>query len=303
MTSTERYGSPGAVEAAIRNAAAKAAKEAPSLSTAERIRMEYFHRFLCRVFSETEQSDWVLKGGTGMLARIASARATKDIDLFNRHNSLEDALEELRHLAATDLGDFFQFVFTGAEKAVGGEEQPYTDGRKVHFDIYIGANKRGNLNVDLVTGSAMTDEPEYLEPSNSLVLPKLHSVPYRLYPVVDQIADKVCATLTVFNGRQSSREKDLVDLVTLATTYDIDGSRLTLAISQEARVRKLNLPGQFELPSSWGAVYSSEAAKVPACSRHLSIEQAQQLMHSFVGTVLVGEARGKSWNRDILDWR
>jgi hypothetical protein len=58
------------VEAAIKAAAKKAAQADPALDTGKRIQLEYFNRFLSRTFSEGNESEWVLKGGTGMLARI-----------------------------------------------------------------------------------------------------------------------------------------------------------------------------------------------------------------------------------------
>ena len=87
MTDHQRYSSPAAVEAAIKSTARAAFTADPSLSIQERIRLEYFHRFLSRVFSEGTDSAWVLKGGTGMLARVASARSTTDVDLFSRSRS------------------------------------------------------------------------------------------------------------------------------------------------------------------------------------------------------------------------
>lgn len=99
---TDPYQAPAAVESAIRSAAQKAARNDKSLSVQERIRLEYFHRFLCRIFSKTPTDAWLLKGGTALLARVASARATSDVDLFNRRHSLAAALTELRRLAALD---------------------------------------------------------------------------------------------------------------------------------------------------------------------------------------------------------
>jgi len=57
-------------------------------------------------------------------------------------------------------------------------------------------------------------------------LPRLVRFDYRLYPAVEQIADKVCAAMQLYDGKRSSREKDLVDLVVLAVTQDIDGAAL-----------------------------------------------------------------------------
>jgi hypothetical protein len=70
--------------------------------------------------------------------------------------------------------------------------------------------------VDLAVGTGITGEVTTTEPANALDLPRLVRHQYRLYLVVDQIADKVCATMTAYNQRMSSREKDLVDLVVFA---------------------------------------------------------------------------------------
>lgn len=59
-----------AVESAIKAAAIAAHAAAPSRQTGDLIRQAYSDRFLCRVFSEGDASEWVLKGGNGMLARV-----------------------------------------------------------------------------------------------------------------------------------------------------------------------------------------------------------------------------------------
>lgn len=76
---TEPYKSAAGVEAAIRDTACRAFAADKSMSTQERIRQEYFRRFLSRVFSEQDDSEWLLKGGTGVLARVASGRRTTDL--------------------------------------------------------------------------------------------------------------------------------------------------------------------------------------------------------------------------------
>ncbi|QTB90050.1 nucleotidyl transferase AbiEii/AbiGii toxin family protein [Bifidobacterium saguini] len=64
----------------------------------------------------------------------------------------------------------------------------------------------------------MTDI-EVIDPRNRPTLEKLETYPYRLYPIANQIADKVCAVVELIHGRESTRIKDLVDLVTIAITY------------------------------------------------------------------------------------
>jgi hypothetical protein len=104
----EPYPTAKGVEDAIKAAARRAFAADPSLTTDERIRLEHFNRFLSRVFSEGTDSEWLLKGGTGLLARVPSARATLDIDLYREGYGLDEAVEDLRRLAARDLGDHFR---------------------------------------------------------------------------------------------------------------------------------------------------------------------------------------------------
>lgn len=199
MTRNDGYASPGAVESAISAAARKASNTDPSLTIQERIRLEYFHRFLSRLFSEENDSNWMLKGGAGMLARVASARTTTDVDVFRRSASLDAALEDLRRLAAIDLSDFFRFDYVGHSTAVDGNQQTYAEGYRVSFDVYVGAKRKDRLSVDLVVNIITTDVVDIRLPANALDLPRLPSHPYRLYPVVDQVAD----TAPVSTGRDS----------------------------------------------------------------------------------------------------
>jgi hypothetical protein len=84
-TADERYGDWRSLEMAIKDIAKEAARKAgPGISAAgvdARIRQARFDRFLSRVFAEGERSEWLLKGGMSMLARVPLSRTTKDVDL------------------------------------------------------------------------------------------------------------------------------------------------------------------------------------------------------------------------------
>ena len=299
---TEPYKSAAAVEAAIRDAAQSAFVADKSMSTQDRIRQEHFRRFLSRIFSERDDSDWLLKGGTGVLARVASGRRTTDVDLFRANNTLDGALKELTRLASLDLGDFFRFVYTKHQSAVAGDQQTHTEGYGVDFDVYIGADKKEPLHVDLVVGAIITDEVTITPPANRLDLPRLPSNDYRLYPIVDQIADKVCATMADYSGRPSSREKDLVDLVIIAKTQTVSADSLKRAIDAEARARSLIPFIELTIPPTWGRRYAKEAKDVPYCAGYRSVDLAGELMRAFIAPVLRGEVPGKTWSPDSLAW-
>lgn len=213
MQSNEPYGTVRGVEAAIKDAAKKAAAADPSLDTNKRIQLEYFNRFLSRIFSEGEESEWVLKGGAGM-----------------------------------------------------------------------------------------TDYATTFAPATSLDLPRLTTHPYRLYPVVDQIADKVCATMNVYEGRASSREKDLVNLVVFAMTQDIDGAALTRAVDTERRRRQMDPFNAFVVPATWGPGYTKQSKTVPYCSGYGTVEAASKLTARLINPALTGEAKDAIWSHEKLSW-
>lgn len=127
MGEPEPYPTAKGVEDAIKSAARRASAADPSLTTEERIRIEHFNRFLSRDFSEGSDSEWLLKDGTGMLARVPSTRATLDIDLYREGYGLDEAIDDLRRLAEQDLGDHFRFVYIGHRAILAGDEQPYTE--------------------------------------------------------------------------------------------------------------------------------------------------------------------------------
>lgn len=303
MPDVEPYPTSAGVEAAIKEAAKKAAADDPSLDTNERIRLEYFNRFLSRVFSEGDASEWVLKGGTGVLARLPSGRMTRDVDMYRRGSKLNEALDDLRRLAAIDLGDHFIFQYLGHEDSIGGDEQPYTEGFEVSFDVLIGGRRKHILKVDLSVGAGVTDEIAIVEPATALKLPRLVSHDYRLYPVVNQIADKVCATMTDYDGSESSREKDLVDLVVFATTQVIDGTGLRIAIDAEARLRRLEPFASFVLPPSWGRGYARLARSVPYCAGYRTVELAGELVTRLIDPALSGASDGRTWDSAQLEWQ
>lgn len=298
----EPYPTARGVESAIKEAAKKAAQADPSLDVNKRIQLEYFNRFLSRIFSEGDDSEWVLKGGAGILARIPSTRSTLDIDLYRRGFTLDQALDDLRRLASIDLGDHFRFEYAGHESSIEADSQPYTDGYRVVFTVFIGVVKKGVVKIDLAVGAGMTDAVQTSLPVTALALPRLASNRYRLYPVVDQIADKVCATMSDYDGRPSSREKDLVDIVVFAVTQNIDGAALNLAIDTERQRRSMDPIEQFTVPSSWGNGYAKLAKPIPHCSDYRTVNLAAALASRLVDPALSGDSRGKTWLATQLAW-
>lgn len=250
-TEPKHYKTSSAVESAIKSAAKTVNGKNPARGISDLIRQTDYDRFLCRIFSEGDCSDWVLKGGSAMLARIPSTRRTLDADLFEDGYDAEESLEDLKRLASIDLGDFFRFEFVSARPILQGGNQPYADGYRVTFKIFLGTKLRGAIHVDLATHVGALPRVDVEEPQNRLPLQGLKTVPYRLFPLPCQFADKVCAIVERVNGEESTRVKDLVDLAIIATTQTIDGVELIAALRTEIGKRALGYPIDFEIPRRW----------------------------------------------------
>ncbi|MBB2925560.1 nucleotidyl transferase AbiEii/AbiGii toxin family protein [Cellulomonas cellasea] len=303
MTNTDGYDSGVALWAAA-TARAKAAAKEVGVDSGALIRRFVFERFLARVFHDPA-APWVLKGGTAVLARVNDARTTKDVDLLGQLGSLDAAVDALRAVAGRDLGDHFRFVITKVESSAGGAGQPAVDGCRVSIDAYCGAAKKGSFGVDLVTGSLMTSAPEF-RADPVLDLRGVEAPTMRLYPVVDHIADKLCATQATYGAagdQASSRVRDLVDLVVLTSAQDIDGSALIAAVYGEWEHRGLPGVPVFAPPPAWERLYPPLARKVPACAHATSFDDALTLVSAFLQPVLDRSAASRRWSANYRIWQ
>ncbi|WP_237708749.1 nucleotidyl transferase AbiEii/AbiGii toxin family protein [Kocuria rhizophila] len=266
------------------------------------IRRFVVDRFLARVFV-SPSARWVLKGGNAVLVRVHDARTTKDVDLLAELADPEDAVSALRAAVAIDLGDHFRFAVTGVRAASGGVLQPGIAGCKVSLDAYCGVTRRHSFSVDVVTGSLMTASPEVR--TRPGLVPAVPPTRVSLYPVVDHIADKLCATQSMYGsaGDQSStRVRDLVDLVVLARTQHVNGIELSQAIAAEWEHRGLSGAPFFAPPKSWDRLYPPVARRVPACGDFLTFDAAVELTTAFLDPVLDGSAEDCLWSPERLAW-
>ncbi|WP_223587124.1 nucleotidyl transferase AbiEii/AbiGii toxin family protein [Microbacterium sp. OVT16B] len=283
-------------------ARAQAEAQASGAAPGAILRRFVVDRFLARVFA-LPGHEWVLKGGNAVLARVHDARATKDVDLLAELSDLDAAVANLRKAVEIDLHDHFRFVVTGARAAGAGTAQPAVNGSKISIDAYCGVRRREHFSVDLVTGSLMTAEPD-IRAGPGLV-PAIPPAHVRLYPVVDHIADKLCATQSMYGvagDRPSSRVRDLVDLVVFARTQHIDGAALIEAIAAEWAHR--GLPGQpvFSPPTEWERLYPAEARRVPACGDVLTFSGAVELTTSLLAPACDRSALNRTWSPDASAW-
>jgi Nucleotidyl transferase AbiEii toxin, Type IV TA system len=297
-----RYADPSALRQAISDRLRQLARQRPGAQLADLQRQFAYDRLLCRVFV-SEPEAWVVKGATALLARLGgSARHTVDLDLYRRDAGLEEAEVALRAAASLDLDDFFRFALSPGRRVAQGRAS-----LRVPVIVYLGATEFARFHVDLVTGLAMTGEPDEVAPLVPLELPGVGSIRYRAYPIADHVADKVCALLELHpraagSAQASTRYRDLADLALITHTLSVAADELRRAIASEARRRGIELPEVLVAPqaSGWRTGYARVARDVPRLPER-DLDAALATVRRFIDPVLAGTASGR-WTPHSLAW-
>ena len=252
------------------------------------------------------RESWFLKGGNALIWRDSTARATKDLDLYNRASqTIQEAIKAFVDSVESNPQDIPPLDIQMRVEIPG---EPHREGKRESqslrvFIIPPHGESQVRVKIDLVVGCCITGIPE-LRDNRSLAdvlgvdisnLPQVN-----LYPVVDHIADKVSATMQSYsNNRLSSRVKDLVDIIILSRQGAINNIQfvdLFTAIESERQQRNIKpYHHGFVVPENWTEkMYHKESEKVQGIPNKLAdaVLEAQQ----FLNPVISREAQGKSWN-------
>jgi hypothetical protein len=240
---------------------------------------------------------WVVKGATALLAREIGVRATIDVDVY-RAVERQVAEADIGRAAVLDIGDWFRFEI--------GPARAHSDGAAgVRFPVtaYVGATEWAQFHIDLVGSSlCMTGDPDEMPALARVVMPDVAQHGYRVYPLVDHVADKVAAMIERHNDRPSTRFKDLVDLVAIITETSVDADLQRTAMQWEAARRGIILPDRFDVPDRalWETGYESEAQRslLPLAQ---TLDEALAIVRPFIDALFDGTAIGH-WDPMTLQW-
>jgi Nucleotidyl transferase AbiEii toxin, Type IV TA system len=277
----------------------------PSTSVNQVRREYYLQRFLARVFTEPD-GPWILKGGTGLLVRLPEARHSQDIDLLQQHAAtVEDAVEDLKALAHApsrlDDGDHLRFT-VGTVTAMTGP----TAGAQVRVEVWQGANKKDTFPIDLAAAGTLIGAVDITQPQPIVDIPALAPLPpFRLYSLGDQVADKVCAMYETHGPHQkaSTRYRDLVDLVLIATHLPLDAAPTLAALKHQAHRRQLQLPARLTTPGTgWVLGYRAIASNSQLPPELRDLHAALERAGSCLNPLLTGQIATGTWNHPHGTW-
>lgn len=241
---------------------------------------------------------WVVKGATALLARRISVRHTIDIDLY-RTGAINEVERLLREASTLDIGDWMHFEVGASVRIQASGAQ----GVRTRIRSFIGSKAWATFQADLVAdGVLMSAEPDVVLPLTSVNIGNQMRTEWKAYPLVDHIADKICAILERHGGVSSTRYKDLVDLVAIIQRSEVLARPQIIALSKEAERRDLALPREFDVPDHelWRIGYRAESRRTVGLSAS-RLDEALALVSPFIDPLLVGTATGR-WEPKALSW-
>ena len=261
----------------------------------EELRREFlFQRFLAMLFSAPD-GQWVLKGGASLLMRLADARFSKDLDLLRLGTlSPAQAIRELRELTAPRHDDHLTFVIEDDVRY--STANPVVE---ISVTAYVGA-QYGQFPIDLATDLHLIACPDRIRPQPVVDVPGMSPLSeVVVYPLADQVADKVCAMFELHGETQSpsTRYRDLLDLALIVTTSTLDGRQLSRSVASETRRRQVAMPAAMRSPGpSWAAGYVATARRSRIVKDLHDMSVALTVVGDCLNPILSGARSGGVWH-------
>ncbi|MDO5535611.1 MAG: nucleotidyl transferase AbiEii/AbiGii toxin family protein [Propionibacteriaceae bacterium] len=159
--------------------------------------------FLAAVMGRTDE--WVVKGGTGMMCRFGKVRSTKDLDLFrtggDEYDSPTVSANEL--VLVMDGVGVGAYTFTCSVSSSGSDDEK--DSRRVLVGVSSKGRQVATFFIDVSAKVYLSREPEEIlaERTDQADIPGYpRRFRVRLYPLENQMADKVSAMYEVHHNGQ-----------------------------------------------------------------------------------------------------
>ena len=281
-----RYGDPGAFRKALDDRLKTTAR--PLGVPVNTVRRQFvLECYLARVFALPDCM-WLLKGGTGLIVRIPGARHSRDLDLCRtaRTRDLEESIHELVEAGRPSDRDPFVFEIVRRTQITGAE------GHQLTVTARLAGTEYEKFPIDMTVRPDFVGRVEIVSKPLPLQIDDVRQPPpMRLYPMADQVADKVAAMYETHGGNASGRYRDLVDLVLITSQVELVPDDVIAARHLQEAVRNIVLPVRMTSPGpTWAANYPREARKSTLDAPHHSLDRALAQVSHQIDPALAGVA-------------
>jgi hypothetical protein len=261
----------------------------------KRVAFELFLRRLVAVAPDR----WVLKGALALDFRFAATtRPTRDMDL-GRTDDEDAATEDFAAAQELALDDFFTFA---ARRTDALDDVDDFRAIRFHVTAVLAGRVFDQFVVDVGFAESISWTPDPIETSDLLSFAGIERIRVPALPLPQHIAEKVHAYTRKYgsSGRESTRPKDLVDMLLISRSERLDASALRDAIEVTFGQREQQpLPASLPPPpSSWKEPYRRLATEV---SVEPELDKAFAQAAEFLDPILAGRAAGV-WNPARRTW-
>jgi hypothetical protein len=228
---------------------------------------EAYSTFFRMMFTNAlmEHEGWVLKGGTNLLCRLRNPRNTLDLDLF-RQGDRSAAVSAERLHTLMDGRQVGRYTFRLGAPATGTGEA--ADVLRLKVSVLDGTTTVESFNIDLSADIVLNAEPDLRQVprGDTAVLPGYPAaLRVRLYPIENQIADKLSAMYATYGSGPSTRYRDLYDLAMIVDQLPFDEQTLIEALRTQQQLRRITIPSALTEPArGWADAYDKQMAKTPS---------------------------------------
>jgi hypothetical protein len=226
------------------------------------------------------------------------ARSTRDMDL-GRADDEDAAVEDLAAAQELALDDFFTFSALRTEALDDAD-----DFRAIRF--HVTAELAGRVFDQFVVDVGFTDSaswtPDSIETSDLLSFAGIEHIRVPALPLPQHIAEKVHAYTRTYgvSRRESTRPKDLVDILLIAGSEPLDAASLRAALvvtfdEREQQPLPSSLPPP---PTSWEEPYRRLASEVEV---EPALDKAFAEAAALLDPILAARADGE-WDPRRRTW-
>jgi hypothetical protein len=258
-----------------------------------------FERLLARLLVVAPDR-WVLKGGLALDFRLGDrARATIDMDL-GRHDDDTAASRDFAAVRFADLGDHFGFEIA---RTMILDDADVAGAVRYRVRATLAGRRFEDFVVDVGFSGPIVN-PETVTGPDLLVFADLAPIQVPTLPLSVHVAEKAHAYTRRYGEQQrpSTRVKDLVDLVLMATLRSFRGGELRTAIHSTFATRATHpLPPSLpDTPPEWEGRYQrlAQSLSIPTTPR-----EGHRIVATFLDPVLNGSVDDDArWEPSLEAW-